>query len=169
MKRALIVIDMQNDYLWEKRMDKFTYDTDNLVDNVNKTIDKYKKDSDIIYISHLIQNIITNRLLFGFSIKGTDGAKLYKVLNIVSDLRFDKYFHDAYTAKDFKQYMNSKDYDEVIICGLDLCGCVYHTALGALKHEKKVSIVSDATACRYSKEKQDKVIDKLTKLGVKFI
>ena len=25
-KRALLVIDMQNDYLWEKRKDMFTYD-----------------------------------------------------------------------------------------------------------------------------------------------
>ena len=27
MKTALLVIDMQNDYLWEKRMPKFAYDT----------------------------------------------------------------------------------------------------------------------------------------------
>ena len=31
VKKALVVIDMQNDYLWEKRKKKFTYDTEELV------------------------------------------------------------------------------------------------------------------------------------------
>ncbi len=34
-KKALIVIDMQNDYLWPERKKKFSYDTDTLVGNVN--------------------------------------------------------------------------------------------------------------------------------------
>ena len=169
MKRALLVIDMQNDYLWDKRMNKFSYDTKVLVENVNKTIDKYKNDSDIIYISHLIQNIVTNRLLFGFSIEGSEGAKLYNKLNIVSDLKFDKYFHNAYTSKEFKEYMNSKNYDEVIVCGLDLCGCVYYTAMGALKYVEDVSIVSESTGCRYSKKKKDNYIRNLNKAGIKLI
>ena len=102
MKKALLVIDMQNDYLWDNRKKKFDYNTDELVGNVNKTIDKYKNECDIIYISHLIQNIITNRLIFGFSIEGTEGAELYSKLNIVSDLKFNKYFGNAYKSKNLK-------------------------------------------------------------------
>ena len=34
MKKALLVIDMQNDYLWDKRKPMFSYDTDKLVENV---------------------------------------------------------------------------------------------------------------------------------------
>lgn len=51
MKKALLVIDMQNDYLYEKRKAKFSYDTENLVNSVNSLIEKYHgKNSDVIYI-----------------------------------------------------------------------------------------------------------------------
>ena len=36
MDTALIVIDMQNDYLYEKRKAKFSYNTAELTVNVNK-------------------------------------------------------------------------------------------------------------------------------------
>ena len=53
-RKALIVIDMQKDYLWEKRKPMFTYDTDQLVGNVNRLIALYKeKGYDIIYIKHM--------------------------------------------------------------------------------------------------------------------
>ena len=110
MEKALLVIDIQNDYLWEKRKNKFTYDTEKIIKSINKTIDKYKKDHDIIYISHLINNFPTNKLLFGFSIKGTEGAELYSKLNIVSNLKFDKYFSDAYKSKKFRNYMKKQNY-----------------------------------------------------------
>ena len=42
-KKALLVIDMQNDYLWEKRKTMFSYDTDKLVGDVNKLIAAYKE------------------------------------------------------------------------------------------------------------------------------
>lgn len=169
MKKALLVIDMQNDYLWDERKKKFNYNTSLIVENVNNTINKYKNECDIIYISHLIQNIITNRLLFGFSIEGTLGAKLYDGLDVVSNFKFNKYFSDAYKMKEFKKFMEENEYEEVILCGLDYCGCIYHTAMGALKKTKNVSIVAEATACIYSKEKYDKTRNKLELLGVKFI
>lgn len=49
MKKVLLVIDMQNDYLWDKRKTMFSYDTDELVRNVNNAISSYKEDgADII-------------------------------------------------------------------------------------------------------------------------
>ena len=50
-KKALLVIDMQNDYLWKKRKKMFSYDTDKLVGDVNKLIAAYKENGyDVIYI-----------------------------------------------------------------------------------------------------------------------
>ena len=168
MNKALLVIDIQNDYFWDKRKSKFTY-SKNIIDNINETINKYKNECDVIYISHLIQNIITNRLLFGFSIEGTKGAELYNELNIVSDLKFNKYLGDAFTTKKFKDYMITNNYQEVLICGIDLCGCVYHTAIGSIKHNFKTKIISNSTGCRYSTNKKEKIINKLTASGVEFI
>ena len=78
---------MQNDYLWEKRKQMFTYNTSELTDSVNRAIHSYKeKGWDIIYISQIFPDIITNRWIIGFSIANTEGAKLYGGLDVVSDL-----------------------------------------------------------------------------------
>jgi len=37
MSKALLVIDMQNDYLWDKRKPMFSYDRDALTGSVNVT------------------------------------------------------------------------------------------------------------------------------------
>ena len=40
-KKAFIVIDMQKDYLWDKRKAMFIYDSEKLVENVNSAIKSY--------------------------------------------------------------------------------------------------------------------------------
>lgn len=167
MKKALLVIDIQNDYFWDKRLKKFTYDTDKVINSINNIINKYKKDSDIIYISHLINNFPTNKLLFGYSIKGTEGAELYKGLDIVSNYKFNKYLPSAYSNKKFSKFMKDNNYDEVYLCGIDNCGCVYHTAKSAVK-KTNTHIIKEATFSCFNKEKVDKINNKLLSLGVKY-
>ncbi|MBO5383964.1 MAG: cysteine hydrolase [Ruminococcus sp.] len=169
-KKALIVIDLQNDYLWNNRKAMFSYNTEKLINSVNTTIADYKNNGyDIIYILQVFPNIITNKWFIGFSIKGTQGAELYEKLNVVSDLCFEKNLPDAYSSKQFKEYMKKQNYSEVVLCGLDECGCVQATAKGALKNNTKVSIIQNCTVSRFSDEKIKKTREALLKSGVKYI
>ena len=169
-KNALIVIDMQNDYLWAKRKPMFSYDTDQLVKNVNRAAAFYKdKGYDIIYISQVFPDIITNRWFIGFSIKGTEGAKLYKDLDIVSDLFFDKNLSDTYSSKEFRDHMSREGYGEVVLCGLDECGCVGATAKGAAKTGIKVVMLENCTGRRFPDDRVRKMRKKLGALGVQYI
>lgn len=169
-KKALIVIDMQNDYLWEKRKPTFAYDTEQLTAAVNALIHKYDSDgSDVIYIRHLIQNLPTNRLLFGYSIAGTEGAELYGGVDIVSEYCFDKLFGDAFTNKDLLQLAKEKSYDEVHLCGLDECGCVTATALGAVKRGITAKIIRSGTATVFPEKKVTKAHKKLNESNIEFI
>ena len=53
-RKVLLVIDLQNDYLWEKRKSLFSFDTDTLIRNVNQAINSYKENGyDIVYIMHV--------------------------------------------------------------------------------------------------------------------
>ena len=166
MKKALLVIDMQNDYLWDKRKPMFTYDTDELVKNVNNAISSYKEDgADIIYIKHVLPKIMWG---VGFSIKGTPGVELYSGLNLVSDLIFEKSKPDTYTSKEFTQHMEAKGYEEVILCGLDECGCVGATAKGAAKTGVKVVMLTDCIGRRFPEEKVMKMREELKSLGVQY-
>ena len=122
MKKALLVIDMQNDYLWDKRKKKFRYETEKLTAEVNKSIDEFAANGDdVIYIAQMFPNIITNKWFIGFSIKGTEGAELYKGMKKVSDLYFEKNLPDTFSASKFKEYIKAQGYSELVLCGLDEC------------------------------------------------
>ena len=167
---ALLVIDMQNDYLYEKRKARFSYDTAELTKAVNSLIHSYADNGcDVIYVRHLIQDLPTNRLLFGYSIAGTEGAELYGGLDIVSDLIYDKLLGDAFTNKQLLAMVREKDYDEVHICGLDEFGCVASTALGAVKRGISVKIVRSGTATVFPEKKQIKRRKLLGKARVEYI
>ncbi len=170
MKKALIVIDMQNDYLYEKRKPNFAYNTGELVGNVNGIIREYReKGCDIIYIRHIIQNLPTNRLLFGYSLAGTEGAELYGGLDIVSDYVFDKLLGDALSNKELLKLVREKEYDSLCLCGLDECGCVTSTALGAAKRGIKAEIIRKGTATVFPEKKINKARKKLGKAGVSYV
>ncbi|MCL2634850.1 MAG: cysteine hydrolase [Oscillospiraceae bacterium] len=170
MKKALLVIDLQNDYLGEQRKKQFTYNTDQLINSVNALIDTYNaNDCDIIYIEHNIQNLWTNRALFGHSIAGTDGAKLFGGLSIASDNRFIKLFPDAFSSKEFDSFIKEKGYDTVAICGLDECGCVSATAKGAIKNGLSVEMLTEGIASRFPASKIEKVRRELKAKGVQYV
>ena len=165
--KALLVIDMQNDYLWNKRKSMFSYDTDKLVRDVNQAISTYKeKGYDIVYIKHILPKIMWG---VGFSIKGTEGAELYPGLNLVSELIFEKNRSDTYTAREFRKHMEKSGYKEVILCGIDECGCVGATAKGATKTGVKVSMLTDCIGRRFPDKKVQKMREALKTLGVRYI
>lgn len=169
-KKALVVIDMQNDYLWEKRKAMFSYDTKELVGAVNNAVSSYKdKGYDIIYIAQMFPNIITNKWFIGFSIKGTKGAELYSGMNMVSELYFEKNLPDSYSSKAFREHMQQQGYTEVVLCGLDECGCVGATAKGAAKTGVKVFMLSSCIGSRFPRNKIQKMRNSLASLGVEYI
>ncbi len=167
MKKALLVIDVQNDYLWPQRKAQFSYDTDALLERINRTIDEYHAtDVPVIYIAHIVQNTWANRKLFGFSIAGSEGAKLYSGLHVVSEHYFEKLLGDAFTAKEFAAFIKEQQFDTLAICGLDEAGCVAATAAGARKRGITVELLSDCTASCMAAAKVTKKRQKLKALGV---
>ena len=166
-RKALIVIDLQNDYLWEKRKPMFTYDTETLMRNVNTAIRSYKeKGYDIIYIKHVLSKLMWG---VGFSIKGTSGVELYEGLDVVSDLFFEKSHSDSYTSKAFREHMEKTGYSEVVLTGLDECGCVGATARGAARTGIKVKMLGDCIASRFPQAKIMKIREQLNNAGVEYI
>ena len=170
MEKALLVVDMQNDYLWEKRKAQFAYDTEKLVSAVNELIRRYHGEGcDVIYIRHIIQNLPTNRLLFGYSIAGTEGAELYGGLELVSELCFDKLVGDALSNRKLLALVRERDYKELHLCGLDECGCVAKTALGAVRRGLRAKILRDGTATVLPGKKAADVLLRVARAGITFI
>ena len=61
MKKALLVIDMQNVCVGEKHATYFKYDNENLIQAVNKVIDE-NRDNPVIYIKNIMKKNLINKL-----------------------------------------------------------------------------------------------------------
>ena len=166
-KTALIVNEMQNDYLWEKRKDKFPYDTAPLLDAVNAAIDSVQAaGGDVLYISQIFPDTPSNHIIFGYCITGTEGAKLHAGLHIVSEHGFEKNVSDLFADAKFREFVEAQGYDELLFCGIDECGCIAATAKAAAAAGLRAVILSKSTATRFDTRKKSATRAELKAAGV---
>ena len=171
MKRALLVIDAQEDFVGDQRnKQRFNYeDIHELVNNINEKIRLYEKNKDeVIYIAEVLPNKFFYRKVFGFGITGSSGAKIDRRIKIVSANYFEKQFANAFTNKNLLKFISNNKIEEVELVGVDSTSCIAATAKGAVKAGLKVKISNECVAT-VSPEKLTKISNKLKEFGVVYI
>lgn len=168
-KKALLVIEMQNDYLWETRKQKFPYDTEKLVSAVNSAIGQAQAEgTDVICLLQIFPDTPTNHLVFGFCIEQTEGAKLYAGLHAADAKLIDKNTADPYLSAEFAEYVTAKGYDSFELCGIDEYGSISGAAKAIVQHGAAAVIRKDCTATRFPANKLIPVRNELKQLGVTY-
>jgi nicotinamidase-related amidase len=168
-KTALLVMELQNDFLWEQRRPKFPYDTAKLIAAVNDAVSRVQASGgDVIYLKQIFPDTPSNHIIFDFCIDGTEGAELYGGLQIVSEYCFEKNVADAFLDAAFAAFTASQGYTEIQLCGIDEAGSVAATAKGAAKTGAAVTILKDATASRFPIGKLAPLRAELKALGVRY-
>lgn len=143
MKRTLVVVDMQKDFIDGALGTK---EAVAIVDNVKKKIAMYKENGDEIIFTrdtHQTNYMETNEgkhLPVEHCIEGTDGWKIGEGLEVEGAL---------YINKPTFGYMNWKDYDleEVEIVGLCTDICVVSNALIIKATFPEIKVSVDASCC----------------------
>ncbi len=166
MKKALLVIDMQEATVGANHADFFKYD-DELLKRVNSVISGTDA-AIVVYIRNLMKNSFINKLAPVKVFDGTPQAELAKELLIVSSNIFSKYNGDAFSNSEFRAFLKSNSIDTVELIGVDGGGCVSLTALGACKNGYQVILNTSAIGSMFETQK-DKYYKKLKKLGADFI
>lgn len=167
MKKALLVVDMQNIYLGKDHAKFFTYNNNVLIENVNERISKYNKE-DVIYIINIMKDNFINKFIPFKAYEGTKEVELVENLLLVNEVVISKYKGDAFSNPKLKQILDSREVQELEIIGIDGGGCVALTALGASENGYDVSIYTNAVGTIFEK-RAAKLNKKLRKKGVKFI
>ena len=171
MKKALLVIDAQEDFIGEQRnKDKFDYeDIDELVKNINDKIRTYDQNMDeVIYIANILSNNFLNKKFFPYGIAGSKGAKFDRRIRIVSENYFEKQVGNAFKNNNLVKFIKDNEISEVELVGVDGIGCVFRTAKGAIDIGLKVAIASDSVGT-VNPEKFIKLSTKLKSVGVDYI
>jgi nicotinamidase-related amidase len=171
MKKALLVIDAQEDFIGEQRKkEKFNYeDVDELIKNINDKITSYEKNKDeVIYIANVLPNNFFYKKFFPYGIAGSKGAKFDKRIKIVSENYFEKHVGNAFKNNNLVKFIKENQIDTVELIGVDGIDCVFKTAKGARSIDLKVNILSDSVGT-VNPEKFIKLSTKLKTLGVAYI
>lgn len=165
MKKALLVIDMQEVNVGKNHADFFKYDND-LLSAVNQMIDA-NKNNDVVYTRNLMKKNLLNKLAPVQVYEGSAEARLTEGLHIVSDIVFDKFTGDAFSNKKLDEYLKANSITDVEVIGVDGGGCVALTAIGAIKNGYRVTLNTKAIGTMFEKKKVS-YFEKLKKLGAEF-
>ena len=166
MRKALLVIDMQEAVVGQHHADFFRYDSD-LLERVNAVIRSTDADT-VIYIKNLMKNNLINKLAPVKVFAGTPAAELAADLQIVSEHIFSKFAGDAFSDADFSAFVKRSGIDTVELIGADGGGCVSLTALGAVRNGYSVILNTSAIGTMFE-SKKEKYYEELKKLGAVFV
>lgn len=168
MKKALLVLDMQNVCVGKHSAPMFKYDKEALILNVNKEIASRKHDL-VVYIRTVLGKNSILRFLSPIKvIEGTPEANLVDGLEIVSGHILSKVRGNAFTNPQLLKLLREHEIEEVELVGLDGGGCVSLTGLAAIKNGFKVTIITKAVDTMFEK-RQAKLFAKLRQKGAKII
>lgn len=167
MKKAILVIDMQEIFVGENHAAIFKYDIEELIMQVNHVIDN-NNDNLVIYVRNLMKKSFINRFAPFQVYEGTRDAQLAAALHIVSDHIFDKYTGDAFSNLELNTFLKQQKVEVLEVIGVDGGGCVALTGIGACKAGYNVIINTKAIGT-VMKAKQKKYNKLLAELGATFV
>ncbi|MFF2793917.1 cysteine hydrolase family protein [Lysinibacillus xylanilyticus] len=150
MKQALLVLDIQNDYLsTQARMPVAKHQIESTLNCINDLIKRAEKSNvPILYIKNEFERmqLFTNFLRKFTALKGSKGAELDERLLIRDGPNFSKNEADAFSNPSLITYLNNNGINDLIVTGIFIEGCVTATVEGALARDFAVTVVEDAVA-----------------------
>lgn len=173
LKRLLIVVDYQNDFVTGSLGFKKAVSLEN---NILDKINTYRKNNDdIVFTLDTHSNDYLNtqegkNLPVSHCIDGTQGAKLYgKVNDIVTD-NDQLIKKGTFGASGLADYLKDKQYDVIELVGVVSNICVISNAVIAKTYNTEASIIVDASCvASFDDSLNQKALDVMEGLQMKII
>lgn len=163
---ALLVIDLQQDTIANPAYQN----TDQLLKKIQQELATAKDAGiEIIYIKQVFKaNPLDFILSTGKYQKNQKGSELIADLYETPSKVFTKSRNDAFSAKEFTDYLEDRQITDLVIVGADISACISATSLGARNRGYSVQLVTDAIFSTNEKTAR-KTFAKLTDQGVEAI
>lgn len=139
MKKALLVIDIQNDYFEGGTAELF--EPIPAMENAKKLINLFhQKNEPVIYIQHI--NTYEGA---DFFLPNSDGNKIYsKIQPLSDDPVFIKHAPDSFLSDGLAEYLKENGIEELVVCGMMSHMCVDTTVRSANAKGYVVTLLEDA-------------------------
>jgi nicotinamidase-related amidase len=141
MKKALLVIDIQNDYFPGGKYP--LWNADATLVNIEHAITTAKaKGVPVILVQHVAD---PGRGLAPFFNRDTDGVRIHpRILAAAKDAPVVvKAFADAFVKTDLDEVLAGLGVTELLVCGMMTQNCVTHTAISKSADKYRVCILPD--------------------------
>ena len=140
-QRALIVIDLQNDYFPDGKFP--LWNTEETLANVETAIAKARSNGiPVIIVQHIADDTKGTAPFFN---KGTIGAETHpRILAAAPDaIQVIKSTADSFINTALEETLQQLRVEELLICGMMTQNCVTHTAISKTADRYKVTVLSD--------------------------
>jgi len=151
MKKALIVIDLQNDYFCGGNME--LQNIDEALQKTNELITFARKQKYKIYF---IQHFSTKEGAT-FFVPNTKGVELNGKLDIKDEMIIEKNYPNSFRDTNLKKELDKEGIKNLIICGAMIHMCIDTTVRAGFDLGYKIILINDACATR-DLQFRDKII-----------
>ncbi len=143
MKNCLLLVDIQNDYFPEGKMELAGMNT--AAQNARLLLEKFREKQDlIIHIQH-----ISIRAGATFFLPGSKGVEINSLVSPASnEIIIKKNFPNSFRDTDLLEFLQEKNIDTLTICGAMSHMCIDSTTRAAFDLGFKCIVAEDACATR---------------------
>jgi nicotinamidase-related amidase len=142
MSKALLVIDVQNDYFPEGKFP--LWNTEATLASVERAIEKAKATGVHVIV---VQHVANPKMgISPFFNSGTPGAEVHpRILATAPNAPIvTKEFADSFVDTNLEDTLSKLGVTEFFVCGMMTQNCVTHTAISKSAEKYKVTILADA-------------------------
>jgi len=172
METALFLIDLQNDFLSDTgRMPVGTANAEKVIAAANRLIDFNRKRHWLIIdvVSQFKKSdVIGNLLRKHAAVEGSEGSEMDPRIAPHDASCFPKSKSSAFSNPYLAAYLQHREIERIVLCGVYAEGCVRATALDARRIGLHVTLISDGVASNRT-SKYDWALSHLQKREVHII
>ncbi|MDO8289310.1 MAG: isochorismatase family cysteine hydrolase [Parvibaculum sp.] len=149
-KRALVVIDMLNDFLrdWEK------VQAAALISKTNELVRAFRQaGAPVVWVRQAFKPDLSDAFLemrdkgTAITIEGTDGARIHSGLERhADDIVIIKKRYSAFFGTNLDEVIAAAGIDELVLCGVNTHACIRIAAIDAYQRDIRVVLASDCVS-----------------------
>ncbi|KGY14346.1 isochorismatase [Vibrio tubiashii] len=140
-QKALLVIDLQNDYFPEGKYP--LWNTEQTLNNIQVAITKANSENiPVILVQHIADEAMGIAPFFN---QGTEGVEIHPDISAIAPISeiVVKTYADSFEKTNLEAVLEKYKIDEILICGMMTQNCVTHTAISKAAEKYKVSVMMD--------------------------